>query len=45
MTMWYDSEYSLYEIVIAFIIGYILFAALFIPIIYLAIWLQDGSNS
>jgi len=45
MIMWYDSDNSFSEVIMILALGYILFAALFLPLIYLAYLYQNGTSS
>lgn len=44
LTMWYDNDIGFCESILILAFGYILFAALFIPLIYIAYLLQDGTS-
>lgn len=44
--MWYDNpEIGFTETIVILALGYILFAALFLPLIYLAYLYQNGTSS
>ena len=44
--MWYDdNENTFIEVIMIFALGYILFAALFLPLIYLAYYYQNGTSA
>lgn len=44
--MWYDNDENTFvEVIIIFALGYILFAALFLPLIYLAHLYQNGTSA